>query len=255
MKNAKAVLTVKFRTRLDRDELMKNGLEDIDLFRGVPGLVEKYYLTEKSTGDISGIYLFESPESLKAYLGSDFGKSVPGRYGVIMETVRMEQYDMDHVLNGGEEELDEKTSARDQKLRGAASKKIIKNHLKSFQENELETLMADYTNESVLITKERTYTGIDEICYFFTHLMSHFPKDQSWFKLDTIAVEGEFAYIVWHADTPTLSIPFGTDTFILKEGKILQQTFAGDVRYYSRYSPFDPVLNRVGSFKSRVNGI
>ena len=33
--------------------------QDIEVFRNVPGLVEKYYIAEESTGAISGIYLFE----------------------------------------------------------------------------------------------------------------------------------------------------------------------------------------------------
>ena len=42
-----------------------------------------------------------------------------------------------------------------------ASKNILMNHLNSFQDNDLEILMADYTNESVLITEEATYTGLE----------------------------------------------------------------------------------------------
>jgi hypothetical protein len=42
-------------------------------------------------------------------------------------------------------------------------------------------------------------------------------------------VHGEIAYIVWKADTPSLDVPLGTDTFVVRDGKIVVQTFAGQL--------------------------
>jgi hypothetical protein len=39
---------------------------------------------------------------------------------------------------------------------------------------------------------------------------------------DARAVEGEIAYITWHTD----QIAFGTDTFVVRDGKIVAQTVA-----------------------------
>jgi predicted SnoaL-like aldol condensation-catalyzing enzyme len=103
-------------------------------------------------------------------------------------------------------------------------------HLSSFQENNLQAVMSDYTNESVLITQDATYEGPDEIMAFFTSLIAQFPKQKSSFELDKIVVNGELVYIVWHGKTPSLDVPFATDTFIIKDGKIHQQTFAGQIR-------------------------
>jgi hypothetical protein len=111
------------------------------------------------------------------------------------------------------------------------SRNIIIHHLQSFQDNDLDALMSDYTNESVLITENATYTGPEEIRAFFVDLMRHFPPLQSSFKLDKIAVNYGLVFIVWHAITPSLEVPLGTDTFILKSGKIVQQTFAGELNF------------------------
>ena len=112
-----------------------------------------------------------------------------------------------------------------------ASGKIIMHHLGSFQDNDLEALITDYTNESVLITREETYKGPGEIKEFFASLMIHFPKLKSNFQLDKLVVNNELVYIVWHANTPSLNVSFGTDTFIIKDGKIYQQTFAGQLQF------------------------
>jgi len=113
-----------------------------------------------------------------------------------------------------------------------ASKNLLMNHLNSFQDNNLETLMSDYTNESVLITEEATYSGFEEIEAFFVALISHFPKQKSTFQLDKMVVVNDgLAFITWHAKTPSLDVPLGSDTFIIKDGKIYQQTFVGQLNY------------------------
>jgi hypothetical protein len=108
---------------------------------------------------------------------------------------------------------------------------IIMHHLASFQDNDLESVVSDYTNESVLVTQDATYKGPGEIKGFFAAFMEHFPKQQTSFTLDKVIVNNELVYIVWHADTPTLEVSFGTDTFIVRHGKIYQQTFAGQMKF------------------------
>jgi len=112
-----------------------------------------------------------------------------------------------------------------------SSKNIILHHLSSFQDNNLESVVADYINESILITHDKTYSGPEEIKGFFQNLMQHFPKQKSNFQLDKLVVNEDLAFIVWHATTPSLNVSLGTDTFIIKNEKIIQQTFAGQMEF------------------------
>ncbi len=116
-------------------------------------------------------------------------------------------------------------------IQSDVSTNLLMHHLNSFIENDLETLMLDYTDSSVFITQDATYTGITEIKEFFTNLMIHFPKQECTFELDKIVVKNQLGFIVWHAATPTVIVPLGTDTFIIKDEKILQQTFAGQMNF------------------------
>ncbi len=111
------------------------------------------------------------------------------------------------------------------------SKNIVERHLNSFVNNDLDGVMADYTNESVMITQDATYTGIEEIKVFFVSLNMHFPKQNSSFELGNLVAKDDLVYIVWNAKTPGLHIPIGSDTFIIKEGKISQQTFVGQLNF------------------------
>jgi hypothetical protein len=101
MKNAASVLSVKFNSTLSAEKLINVCQEDLEIFRSVPGLLQKYYITEESTGAISGIYIFETKSAREAFWNSALAKNIPAGYGVIPETLRVEQYEMAIVLNEG----------------------------------------------------------------------------------------------------------------------------------------------------------
>jgi hypothetical protein len=99
MKNAEAILSVKFNSTLRPDVLMETCQEDLEDFRNVPGLIQKYYISEETTGAISGFYIFENKDARAAFWNSELAKNIPSRYGVIPETLRVEQFEMAIVLN------------------------------------------------------------------------------------------------------------------------------------------------------------
>lgn len=107
------------------------------------------------------------------------------------------------------------------------TKEVLDHHWEAFSQNDMEAVMADYTEESVLITPDRTYKGLDEIRMNFENAFGAFPKDQTAFQLNKSVVEGDVAYILWQAKTPTFNLSYATDTFIIRDGKISSQTYAG----------------------------
>ena len=106
------------------------------------------------------------------------------------------------------------------------SKKVLEHHLTAFGENNLESIMADYSDESKVITPDSTYTGLEQIEALFAGLLPSFPSEGTTTEIDRMVIENDLAYIVWHAKTPTVEVPLGTDTFIIEDGKIKLQTFA-----------------------------
>jgi hypothetical protein len=99
MKNAEAILSVKFLSNLSPENLMEACQEELEAFRNVPGLLQKYYLSEETTGAISGFYIFENKNARTSFWKSELAKNIPAKYGVIPETLRVEQYEMAIVLN------------------------------------------------------------------------------------------------------------------------------------------------------------
>lgn len=48
----------------------------VEVYRKVPGLKQKYFLSDPKTGEAGGIYAFESQKALDKYLESDVWKNV-----------------------------------------------------------------------------------------------------------------------------------------------------------------------------------
>ena len=44
-----------------------------------------------------------------------------------------------------------------------------------------------------------------------------------------IEVQGDVAYMVWHFTNDSVDIELGTDTFLIRDGKIVLQTFAARI--------------------------
>jgi hypothetical protein len=89
--------------------------------------------------------------------------------------------------------------------------------------------LADYTQASILITADATHTGTAEIRAFFAKLMPQFPTLGTRFELDRMTVIEDLLFIAWHANTPTVKVSLGSDTFLVKQGKIHRQTFVGQL--------------------------
>jgi len=107
------------------------------------------------------------------------------------------------------------------------TKEVIDHHLTAFGQNDLQAVLDDYTDESIIMTPDSTFKGLDQISGLFQGLFQSFPTEGTTFELDNMVIENEVAYIVWHATTPSVEVPLGTDTFIIEDGKIKWQTFAG----------------------------
>jgi hypothetical protein len=111
----------------------------------------------------------------------------------------------------------------------AVTKKVLDHHVQTFQKNDLDGVMADYTEESILITPDRTYKGLAEIRENFVQAFQALPAKGTTMTLTKSVVSRDVAYIVWKAVTPTLEFKYATDTFIIVDGMIVSQTYAGDV--------------------------
>ena len=106
---------------------------------------------------------------------------------------------------------------------------VLNHHLSAFVENDLDEIMKDFTEESELWTAEGPLKGLSQIQGFFSSMFPLFPTGQTQLNLTQMIVKDEMAYVAWNSDSPQASVPVGSDSFLVRNGKILLQTVAAQV--------------------------
>ena len=94
-------------------------------------------------------------------------------------------------------------------------------HLQAFTEG-VDAIMRDYVDASVIHTPDGPLRGTEAVRGFFHGFLTDSPPEL--LRAMTLvhhAIEGEIAYIVWKAEP---FIPMATDTFLIRDGKILVLT-------------------------------
>jgi ketosteroid isomerase-like protein len=101
---------------------------------------------------------------------------------------------------------------------------VLGHHLKVVVAKDVDAILSDFTDASVLYTQERQFRGLGELREFFIGFVGLLtPEVLAKFKIVRQDVDGEIAYIVW---TVGDMIPLGSDTFVVRDGKIMVQTLA-----------------------------
>lgn len=105
-------------------------------------------------------------------------------------------------------------------------KDVLERHLKCFGERSLEGILADYAPEAILYTPGGTLKGREAIKALFQTLFSEFEKPGFSIAMERKAVEGDYAYLLFSAETADNKYESATDTFVVRGGKIMAQSFA-----------------------------
>lgn len=107
-----------------------------------------------------------------------------------------------------------------------STEEVLTKHLTSFGAGDVDAIMEDYTDDSVIVLQSGVLDGPEAIRGLFVALVAEFSKPGMTFSLDTTHISGNVAYIVWHAETADNVYEYATDTFVIEDGKIQTQTVA-----------------------------
>lgn len=107
---------------------------------------------------------------------------------------------------------------------------ILDHHLAAFAAGDADEILKDYTDESVLITPDGVTRGRDALRTAFDGFLSGlFAPGAYDFVMDASHVEGEVAHIACHANCASAEVALGTDTFVVRDGRITVETFAAKI--------------------------
>lgn len=110
-----------------------------------------------------------------------------------------------------------------------STKDVLDHHLKSFGAGDLNGILSDYAPNAVLFTQGGLLRGTDAIRSLFQAMFAEFGKPGATFSLKQQSIEGEVAYILWTAETADNVYEMATDTFVVRDDKIVAQSFAGKI--------------------------
>jgi ketosteroid isomerase-like protein len=109
----------------------------------------------------------------------------------------------------------------------ATTEAVLKQHFQAFASRNLDSLMKDYTRDAVLFSPSGTAKGLENIRAGFTMVLGMMtPEAMTNMKVIKQEIDGEYAYILWSALPVVL---FGGDTFRVHNGKIVAQSFVGQM--------------------------
>ena len=111
----------------------------------------------------------------------------------------------------------------------ASTKEVLENHLKCFGKGDLKGILSDYAPDAIMFTSDGPLRGPDAIKPLFQTLIAEFGKPGAAFSMKQQYVEGDYAYIVWTAETADNVYEIATDTFVVRDGKIVAQSFTGKI--------------------------
>ncbi len=110
-----------------------------------------------------------------------------------------------------------------------STKDVVDHHLKSFGERDLEGILSDYAPDAVLFTPNGPLRGSDAMRPLFQAMLAEFGKPGAAFRMLRESVDGDYAYLLWTAETADHVYGVATDTFVVRDGKIAVQSFAAQM--------------------------
>lgn len=107
---------------------------------------------------------------------------------------------------------------------------IFQQHVAAFATGNIEVVLQDFTDHSIVITPDGVFEGKEQIRRLYQGLLAEFGVinngDSPGININTIYIRGDMLFITWQAESIWHRFEFGTDTFICQNGKFMRQTIS-----------------------------
>jgi len=120
--------------------------------------------------------------------------------------------------------IDPKENRKVATIQRAQTEEVVGQHVQALLARDLDALTSGYSDDAVIIinTSPVAIVGLAAIRQFGAQILEAYtPEVLSAFKVGQQVIEGEIAYAVWSMGA---AIPVATDTFVVRDGKIVAQT-------------------------------
>lgn len=98
-----------------------------------------------------------------------------------------------------------------------------KRHIDAWNARDLDMILSDYSEVSVVIVNNKIHRGVNEIRALFAKLFDAFDRAKE-HEIAPAVIQGRVIYITWRAIIDGRGELLGTDTFVVDEDQISYQT-------------------------------
>ena len=96
---------------------------------------------------------------------------------------------------------------------------VLEHHMKALDAADVDAILADYAEDCLFVSGANALRGIDALRNVFGKVPAGTAAAMT---MEHSVCDGEIAYVVWSMPNGTR----GTDTFVVRDGKIVAQTVA-----------------------------
>ena len=107
------------------------------------------------------------------------------------------------------------------------TEQVLQHHMEALSKGDFPALIADYANDSVLMTKEGANVGTAAIQGFFVTMQKVLPNAK--LTLTGQRIQGDLVLVTWKAESDVATVPYGVDTFVIHDGKIRLHTVWSEI--------------------------
>src|SRR5262245_34345285 len=109
-------------------------------------------------------------------------------------------------------------------------KEVFDHHAAAIHAGNVDEILKDYTEQSIVFTQEGPLKGLKAIRAAFQRVVTELmPPGGTELEMKQMTIEGDIIYLAWKSSSKFVDIPFGTDTFVVRNDKIVAQTFTAQI--------------------------
>jgi ketosteroid isomerase-like protein len=126
--------------------------------------------------------------------------------------------------------LEHTTDVRLRRRTEMSTRAILDHQMEAFGAGSADEIIKDFADDAVLIRPEAVFKGRTAIHGVYSEMFAGlFKPDTYEFEMVAEHVEGEYAYIAWRASNASSIVVMGTDTFVVRDGKIIAQSYCARI--------------------------
>ena len=91
---------------------------------------------------------------------------------------------------------------------------VLNHHLEAINQGDVSAVLSDYAPDAVLFRQDEVFKGIHAIKPVFEKFVAEFRKPGTISNTKQRSVEGDYAYMIWTAETAANVYELATDTLL-----------------------------------------